>query len=53
MGRDGQVFLLMPLDQPGTEIRPIRQINGGEEFNEVFFDGAVARGEDMLGGGRR
>ncbi|MCA1244200.1 acyl-CoA dehydrogenase [Stappia stellulata] len=48
-GRDGLIFLLMPLDQPGIDIRPIRQINGACEFNEVFFDGAVARAEDAVG----
>ncbi|GGE87956.1 acyl-CoA dehydrogenase [Stappia taiwanensis] len=48
-GRDGLILLLMPLDQPGIDIRPIRQINGACEFNEVFFDGAVARAEDAVG----
>ncbi|WP_084649934.1 acyl-CoA dehydrogenase [Stappia stellulata] len=48
-GRDGLILLLMPLDQPGIDIRPIRQINGACEFNEVFFDGAVAKAEDAVG----
>lgn len=39
-GPKGLTFLLMPLDQPGITIRPIRQINGEAEFNETFFDGA-------------
>lgn len=39
-GPKGLTFLLMPLDQPGITIRPIRQINGAAEFNETFFDGA-------------
>jgi alkylation response protein AidB-like acyl-CoA dehydrogenase len=42
-GGRGLSFLLMPLRQPGITIRPIRQMSGGREFNEVFFDGAVAR----------
>lgn len=48
-GRDGLIFLLMPLDQDGIEFRPIRQINGAAEFNEVFFDGARARATDVVG----
>ncbi|MDF3832720.1 acyl-CoA dehydrogenase family protein [Cupriavidus basilensis] len=48
-GNKGLVFLLMPLAQPGVEIRPIRQMGGGVEFNEVFFDGARAAAGDVLG----
>lgn len=48
-GHKGLSFLLMPLDQPGIEIRPIRQLTGGAEFNEVFFDGACAQGADIVG----
>ena len=36
----GLSFLLMPMDQDGVEVRPIQQITGGTEFNEVFFSGA-------------
>ena len=48
-GNKGLVFLLMPLKQPGIEIRPIRQLGGGSEFNEVFFDGAVAQADHIVG----
>ena len=48
-GNRGLIFLLMPLDQPGVEIRPIRQISGSAEFNEVFFDGARAKAGDVVG----
>ncbi|MDT5171150.1 MAG: hypothetical protein QOD02_4491 [Mycobacterium sp.] len=36
----GLSYLLVPLDQPGVEVRPIVQLTGDSEFNEVFFDDA-------------
>ena len=45
----GMVFLLVPLHQPGVDIRPIRQITGSAEFNEVFFDGARTAGDLHVG----
>ncbi|MFE2876582.1 acyl-CoA dehydrogenase family protein [Streptomyces roseus] len=45
----GLSFLLVRTDQPGrVEVRPIRQMSGTSEFNEVFFDGAVAA--EVVGG---
>ncbi|MFD6889067.1 acyl-CoA dehydrogenase family protein [Streptomyces sp. NPDC059957] len=45
----GLSFLLVRMDQPGkVEVRPIRQMSGTSEFNEVFFDGAVAA--EVVGG---
>ncbi|MEY2592267.1 MAG: hypothetical protein QOJ67_4251, partial [Acidimicrobiaceae bacterium] len=35
----GMTAFLVPLDTPGIEVRPIRQMTGGTEFNEVFFTG--------------
>ncbi|WP_329300296.1 acyl-CoA dehydrogenase family protein [Streptomyces sp. NBC_00659] len=47
----GLSFLLVPMDQPGrVEVRPIRQLTGTSDFNEVFFDGAVARAGHVVGG---
>jgi alkylation response protein AidB-like acyl-CoA dehydrogenase len=47
----GLTFLLVPMDQPGRiEVRPIRQLTGTSDFNEVFFDGARARVEHVVGG---
>ncbi|MEV5381780.1 acyl-CoA dehydrogenase family protein [Streptomyces sp. NPDC052721] len=47
----GLSFLLVPMDQPGrVEVRPIRQLTGTSDFNEVFFDGARARVEHVVGG---
>jgi acyl-CoA dehydrogenase len=45
----GLTLLLVPLRQPGIEVRPIRQITGHAEFNEVFFDGARAEASLHLG----
>ncbi|MDT0571047.1 acyl-CoA dehydrogenase family protein [Streptomyces sp. DSM 3412] len=46
----GLSLLLVPMDQPGRiEVRPIRQMTGTSEFNEVFFDGAHARAEHVVG----
>ena len=49
-GRNGLVFLLVPLDQPGIEVRPITQITGGSEFNELFFAEAKTTRGNILGG---
>ncbi|MFI1255806.1 acyl-CoA dehydrogenase family protein [Streptomyces netropsis] len=47
----GLSFLLVPMDQPGRiEVRPIRQMSGAADFNEVFFEGAVARADHLVGG---
>ena len=45
----GLVLLLVPLKQPGVTLRPIRQITGEAEFNEVFLDGARTEGALHLG----
>jgi alkylation response protein AidB-like acyl-CoA dehydrogenase len=45
----GISYLLVPLDQPGVDIRPIRQLTGTAEFSEVFFDGARTAAENVVG----
>ena len=45
----GLSYLLVPLDQPGVEIRPIIQLTGTSEFNEVFFDDAVTDADLVVG----
>ena len=45
----GLGFFLVKMDQPGIEIRPIEQITGTSEFNEVFFDDAECDAEDIVG----
>jgi len=41
-------FLLLDMDQPGIDVRPIRQISGDEEFSEVFLDSAFVADEDRV-----
>jgi alkylation response protein AidB-like acyl-CoA dehydrogenase len=45
----GLTFLLCPMDQPGVELRPIRQLTGTAEFNEVFLDDARTGAEMVVG----
>lgn len=45
----GLGFFLVNMDQPGITVRPIEQITGTSEFNEVFFDDAVCDAEDIVG----
>src|SRR3954452_8515117 len=46
----GISFLLVPMDQPGVEVRPIKMISGDSEFNEVFFTDATCPRDDVVGG---
>src|SRR5712692_1603305 len=45
----GISYVLVPMHQPGIEIRPIVQITGTSEFNEVFFDGARTARANVVG----
>jgi alkylation response protein AidB-like acyl-CoA dehydrogenase len=45
----GISFLLVPMDQPGVDIRPIIQVTGTSEFNEVFFTDAETDASNILG----
>jgi alkylation response protein AidB-like acyl-CoA dehydrogenase len=45
----GISYLLVPMRQPGVEIRPIVQVTGTSEFNEVFFDGARTAADNVVG----
>lgn len=40
---------LFNMRQPGVTVQPVRNIAGDNEFNQVFFDNAVATKEDLLG----
>jgi alkylation response protein AidB-like acyl-CoA dehydrogenase len=45
----GLSYLLVPMDQDGIDVRPIVQITGTSEFNEVFFDGARTSVANVVG----
>ncbi|MGE0215340.1 acyl-CoA dehydrogenase family protein [Mycolicibacterium sp.] len=45
----GLSFFLLDMTAPGVSVRPLRQMNGDSEFNEVFFDEVFVPEEDLLG----
>ncbi|MDX6284628.1 MAG: hypothetical protein QOG53_113 [Frankiales bacterium] len=45
----GLSYLLVPMKQDGIDVRPIVQITGTSEFNEVFFDGARTSVSNTVG----
>jgi alkylation response protein AidB-like acyl-CoA dehydrogenase len=45
----GISYLLVPMRQDGIDIRPIHQLTGDSEFNEVFFAGARTEAEHVVG----
>lgn len=42
-------FFILDLDQPGVDIRPIKQMNGLEEFNEAFLTDVVIPDDQRIG----
>jgi alkylation response protein AidB-like acyl-CoA dehydrogenase len=46
----GITFLLVPMDQPGVEVRPTKMLTGGSEFNETFFTEARTSKDNVVGG---
>jgi alkylation response protein AidB-like acyl-CoA dehydrogenase len=45
----GLSFLLVPLGQPGVQVRPIRHMAGGREFCEIFFTDARTGAGEVVG----
>jgi alkylation response protein AidB-like acyl-CoA dehydrogenase len=45
----GITFLLLDLEQPGVDIRPVRAMSGDSEFNEVFFNRATTPDDHVVG----
>ncbi|MFZ4515492.1 MAG: acyl-CoA dehydrogenase family protein [Acidimicrobiia bacterium] len=48
-GHAGLSYVLVPMDQPGVTVRPLRQMTGTAEFNEVFFDDARTATDNVVG----
>ena len=46
----GLSYLLVPMDQPGVEVRPILQLTHTSEFNEVYFTDARTAVGNVVGG---
>jgi alkylation response protein AidB-like acyl-CoA dehydrogenase len=46
---EGISFFLCPMDLPGIEVRPLRQMTGDAEFDEVFFTDVQLPAEHLLG----
>ncbi len=45
----GISYLLVPMDSPGIEVRPLREMSGGYEFNEVFLTDVRIPAENIIG----
>jgi alkylation response protein AidB-like acyl-CoA dehydrogenase len=45
----GITYFIFDMDQPGVEVRPLKQMDGGSTFNEVFFTDAVVSHEAVIG----
>src|SRR5438309_2387691 len=46
----GITYFLLDMHLPGVTVKPLRQITGDAEFNEVFFDGVRVHDSQVLGG---
>jgi len=46
---EGISFFLFPMDLPGVEVRPLRQMTGEAEFDEVFFTDVELPADHLLG----
>ncbi len=45
----GLTYVIVDMHEPGVEVRPLRQLTGEAEFNEIFFTDVAVPGENLLG----
>jgi alkylation response protein AidB-like acyl-CoA dehydrogenase len=45
----GLTYFLMDMEQEGVQVRPLRQITGESEFNEIFMEDAYIPDENVVG----
>src|SRR5205823_7510208 len=45
----GLTYLIVDMHAPGVEVRPLRQITGHAEFNEIFFNDVEVPAENVIG----
>src|SRR2546429_4145229 len=46
----GITYFLLDMKSPGVTVKPLKQITGDAEFNEVFFDNVRVHERHVLGG---
>ena len=47
---EGISYVLIPMNTPGIEVRPLKTMTGGAEFNEVFFTDVRVPKDQVVGG---
>jgi alkylation response protein AidB-like acyl-CoA dehydrogenase len=47
---EGISYVIIPMDTPGIDVRPLKTMTGGAEFNEVFFTDVRVPQDQVVGG---
>jgi alkylation response protein AidB-like acyl-CoA dehydrogenase len=47
---EGISLILVDMNQPGVQVRPIALLSGASPFNETLFEDAIAHADDLIGG---